>query len=185
MTDISTTAERQQSQTNEAVVKEAKRIGENCLYTSKGHFAAASFWSNFHLWFGIPIVVLAAIAGASALSRFDNSALVAGILSIIVTILSAVTTFLNPRERANSHFSAANQYDGLLTEVRIFWTIECWRGESETILTQRLKDLSEKRKTLNRECPQVPRFAYKQAKKGIKAGESSYEVDKSKDPSNS
>jgi predicted DNA binding CopG/RHH family protein len=67
-----------------------------------------------------------------------------------------------------------------MVKARMFWTIECWQEESEAILTQKLKDLSEERNRLNRECPQVPRFAYLKAKRGITNGEATYEVDKKK-----
>jgi hypothetical protein len=43
------------------------------LYSAKGHFVAANFWTNFHLWIGIPMVLLAAIAGASALSQLFHN----------------------------------------------------------------------------------------------------------------
>jgi len=52
MNDTQTTEERPLTIVKEAIIKEAKRIEENCLYTSKGHFAVAQFWSNFHLWLG-------------------------------------------------------------------------------------------------------------------------------------
>lgn len=175
-----TTAEKPLSIAKEAIIQEAKRIEENCLYTSKGHFAAARFWSNFHLWIGIPTVILATVAGASALSRFGNFVVIVGVISIIVAVLAATTTFLNPRERANAHLSAGNNYDSLLSKARIFWTIDCWRNDSEEILTQKLRDLSEEKNRLNRECPQVPRFAYLQARKGIQEGEAGYEVDRSR-----
>ena len=74
----------------EKIVKEAKRIEEDSLYSSKGHFYAAQFWTNLHLWIGIPTSIMAAIAGASALSQFDNHQIVAGILAILVAALSAV-----------------------------------------------------------------------------------------------
>jgi hypothetical protein len=180
MTDSNTTEERPQSRTKEAIIEEAKRIEENCRYTSRGHFVAAHFWSNFHLWVGIPIVILSAVAGTSALSQFDNHTFVAGVISIIVVVLSATATFFNPRERANIHLSTGNNYDSLLTKARMFWTIDCWQEDSERILTEKLKNLSEERNRLNRECPQVPRFAYLRAKRGIKEGEATYEVDKTK-----
>ena len=60
----------------------------------------------------------------------------------------------------------------------MFWTIDCRRENSEHLLADKLKDLSEQRDRLNRECPQIPRWAYKRAKKGIEEGEASYEVDK-------
>ena len=96
----------------ENLIKEARRIEEDSLYSAKGHFVAANFWTNFHLWIGVPTAILAAIAGASALSHFGNHHVLAGILAIIVTALTAVTTFLNPNEKASSHRNAGNKYNG-------------------------------------------------------------------------
>ena len=180
MNDTQTTAERPLPKAKEAIIKEAKRIEEDCLYTSRGHFACAQFWSNFHLWLGIPTVILASIAGAFALSQFSSSIVIAGVISIVVVVLSATTTFLNPRERANTHLSSGNNYDSLLSKARIFWTIDCWQNDTDEILTQKLKSLSEERDRLNRECPQVPRFAYLAAKKGIKKGEANHEIDRTR-----
>ena len=178
MTKQSTTKEEIISFTKEAIIKEAKRIEENSLYSAKGHFVAAQFWTNFHLWIGVPTVILAALAGTSALAQFDNHNIIAGILSLIVVVLAAITTFLNPREKARIHLTSGNNYDSLLSRARMFWTIDCRRENSEHLLADKLKDLSEQRDRLNRECPQIPRWAYKRAKKGIEEGEASYEVDK-------
>ena len=179
MTEKSTDKEKGQSIPLEAIIKEAKRIEENCLHTSKSHFVVAHFWTNFHLLIGIPTAVLAAIAGTVAFASFKYSNNnTAGVLSIIVCILSAVATFLNPKECSNIHLMAGNNYDSLLTRVRIFWTIDCRREESTEILTEKLKEFSTERDRLNRECPQPPKWAYKKAKKGIDEGEAEYTVDK-------
>ena len=177
-----TTDERPASQTRDEVVREAKRIEEGLLYSSKGHFAASHFWSNFHLWIGIPMVVLSALAGATALSAIDPSHIVAGLLSIVVAVLSAVATFLNANERVSAHLSAGNSYDALMNKVRIFWAIDCWRDESEQVLTERLKYFSEQKDDLNRKCPQIPRWAYKKGKTGILSGEATYRVDVQNQP---
>ncbi|MEA2074307.1 MAG: SLATT domain-containing protein [Euryarchaeota archaeon] len=163
--------------TKEGIIKEAKRIEENSLYSAKGHFVAAQFWTNFHLWIGVPAVILAALAGTSALAQFDNHNIIAGILSIIVVVLTSITTFLNPKEKAHIHLSSGNNYDSLLSRSRIFWSIDCRRENPEELLADKLRDLSEQRDRLNRECPQVPRGAYKKAKKGIEEGEANYKVD--------
>lgn len=172
------TAERSFSKTKDEIIKEAKRIEEGLLYSSKGHFAAAHFWSNFHLWVGIPVVVLSAVAGVSALSQFDYKHVVAGLISIAVAALSGVMTFLNPNEKASAHLNAGNNYDSLQNKIRIFWSIDCWREESEQVLTEKLKYFSEQKDKLNQSCPQIPRWAYKIAKKGINEGEGNYTVDK-------
>ncbi|MGV8080977.1 MAG: SLATT domain-containing protein [Syntrophales bacterium] len=175
MNELITTAEVSVSLTKEAIIKEAKRIEENCLYTSKGHYSAASCWDNFHLIIGVPTAVLAVIGGILSFSLYN---IIAGILSIIVAILTSLSTFLNPKERASNHFMAANNYDSLLTKARIFWSIECKRENSLELLESKLNDLSGQRERLNRDCSQVPHWAYERAKQGIANGEASYIVDK-------
>ena len=71
------------STTQKAVIKEAKRIEESALCTAKGHFAAAQFWANFHLWVGIPTAILATIASASAFNGGGPALVASGELSII------------------------------------------------------------------------------------------------------
>lgn len=173
-----TTAEKPVSKTKEEIIKEAKRIEESLLYSSKGHFAAAHFWTNFHLWIGIPVVLFSAVAGASALSQFDPKHIIAGLISILVAALSGVMTFFNPNEKASVYLNAGNSYDSLMSNVRIFWSIDCWRDESEQVLTERLKYFSEQKSKLNQSCPQIPRWAYNIAKRGIEDGEGDYTVDK-------
>jgi hypothetical protein len=173
-----TTGETVVSQRKDEIVKEAKRIEESSLYSSKGHFSAAAFWRKLHFWLGLPATVLAAIAAASAFSQFDSGHMIGGWISICVAVLSALSTFLNPNEKAASHFAAANNFDALQSRARIFWTVDCRGNDSDQVLTNRLKDLAEEKSELNRKSPQIPRFAYKAAKKGIAAGEADYKVDK-------
>ena len=175
-----TTAEISTSKTKDEVIKEAQRIEESVLYSAKGHFVAANFWTNFHLKIGIPMVLLAAIAGASILYQFDPKHIIAGIISVIVAALSGVMTFLNPHEKASNHLNAGNNYDSLQNKVRMFWSIDCWRDESEQVLTERLKYFSEQKDRLNQSSSQIPGWAYKLAKKGILDGEAIYEVDNTK-----
>jgi hypothetical protein len=172
------TAESPVSKTKEEIIREAKRIEEALLYSSKGHFVASHFWQTFHLWIGIPAVILSATAGASAFAAFDHSHVVAGVISIVVAVLSAIITFLNPNEKRASHLTAGNHYDSLMNKIRIFWSIDCWREESEQVLTEKLKYFSEQKDRLNEGCPQIPPWAYSRAKKGIADGESAYVVDK-------
>jgi len=172
------TAEVPVSRTKDEVIKEAKRIEEDALYSSKGHFVAAQVWSNFHLWVGVPTALFAGIAAVSAFSQFDNRGIAAGVISMAVGGLAALSTFINPNERASTHLSAGNEYDALMNKVRIFWTIDCWLGESEDVLTAKLKDLSNQKDRLNKSCPQIPKWAYRAAKRGILAGEAVHSVDK-------
>lgn len=171
------TAEVQVSKTKDEIIKEAKRIEEALLFSSKKHFVSAQYWSLFHMCLGLPMVVVSGIAGAEAFKQFDKQHLLAGYLSISVAVLSAIMTFLNPNERASKHTAAGNGYDALMNRARIFWSIDCWREESEALLTKELKDLSEQKNKLNQSAPEPLFFAYSIAKKSIEAGEGKYEVD--------
>lgn len=177
MAEKPNTSEKIVSQTKEEIIKEAQRIEEATIHSAKGHFAAAHLWSGFHFCLGLPTAVLAAVAAASAFLKSDKN-IVAGLISTLVAVLSAVTTFLNPNARNAAHLKAGNNYDALHNRARIFRTIECWGGDSDAVLTKKLKDLSEEKNKLNRESPQPPKWAYRIARKGIAAGEADYTVDK-------
>jgi|SRR5665213_1028931 len=172
-----TTEETAVSKSKAQIVKEAQRIEEALLYSSKGHFTASHSWSNFHLWIGIPTVILSAIAGASALGQFDIHHIIAGVCSIVVAILTSIMTFLNPNQKVSAHFAAGNNYDSLMSRVRRFWTIECWQENSDLVLTQRLELFCEQRDKLNQHSPQIPRHAYSKARRGIIEGEAQFAID--------
>jgi hypothetical protein len=171
------TAEVFVSKTKVEIVKEAKRIEEALLFSSKKHFVSADYWSAFHVFLGLPIVVLSTAAGAEAFKQFDKQHTLAGYLALAVAVLSAILTFLNPNEKAIKHKGCGNSYDALMNRVRIFWSIDCWGEESEAVLTKALKDFSDQKDKLNQSAPQPFPFAYGIAKRGIEAGEGKYEVD--------
>jgi hypothetical protein len=175
MTDEQTTSETSVSQAKDEIIKESKRIEEDTLFSSKGHFFAAGFWSNFHLWVGLPTAVLAAVASGVA---WDGYGAVAGAMAIAVAGLTAIATFTNPNDKANAHLVAGNNYDALRNRARIFWTIDCWQETSERVLTEKLKDMSEEKNKLNRSCPQIPGWAYRRARQGIEGGEAEHATDK-------
>lgn len=161
----------------EKIIKEAKRVEEDSLYSAKGHFAVANFWTNVHFGIGVPSAILAGIAGALALSQFEHHHIIVGILAITVATLTAVTTFLNLNEKANSHQNAGNKYNSLRNKARVFFKIDCYRENSNEELTKRLNELVKQRDELNQNSPQIPRWAYKKARKGIEEGEAEYKVD--------
>ena len=159
------------------IKEEAERIEEDSLYSAKGHFYAAQLWVNLRLWLGIPAAVLAAIAGTAALSKFDHHNVVAGVLSIIVAALTTVLTFLNPNEKASAHQKAGNDYNSLKNEARIFHDIGAAIIAEEEDPATSLRELSQKRDAMNKEHVQIPKWAFKKAKKGIEEGEAAYKVD--------
>lgn len=161
----------------EKIADEAKRIEEDSLYSAKGHFCAGQCWVDVNLWLGGMSAVLAAIAGTSALSQFDYHNIVAGSLSIIVAGLAAVITFINPNERASVHQKAGNKYNALRNDARIFYDIEIKEIDDKTAIDD-LKEFNDRRNKLNIESHQIPRWAFKKARKGVEDGEANYKIDK-------
>ncbi len=168
------TLEQQVSKTREEIIKETHRIEEDALLSSKGHFACSYFWTKFHLWIGIPIVVTASIAGCSFIA---NNALIGAILSAVVAVLSAIVTFLNPNEKSSAHMHAGNSYEALRNEVRIFRTIDCWTKTDDQLLPDHLKNFSTQKNQLNQSSTQIPWWAYKIARRQISSGAGSYKID--------
>ncbi len=160
------------------VVNEAHRIEEDALYSAKGHFEAARLWTNFHYYIGLPTVVMAAVAGATALSRFDGHGTVAGILALAVMALTAVATFVDPCAKANSHRTAGSKYNALRNEVRVFREVDIATDEAESSLQRKLREYGRRRDELNLDNPLIPRGAYLRAKRGIEAGEAEHAVDR-------
>lgn len=182
---VTATGERPPSKTRDQVIAEAKRLEESTLYSCKGHHQAAQGWKSWHLWLGIPTVVISAMVGVAAFSQSaEQNAYMAALaiaLSIVVSILSAITTFLNPNEKESAHLAAAHAYDRLNNTARMFWTIDCWAADAtDEGLTVQLKALVSEKDELNKSSPQIPRRAYLAAKKGILDGEAAFVVDQDK-----
>lgn len=156
-----------------ALVKEARRIHEDALYSYKGHYEGAQAWAVRHLWIGIPTTVVAAAAGVTAIA---NQTLISAALSLAVAVTSAVFTFLNPQDRAGGHLRAGNAFKALRNDARIFCEVKSLHTPIAE-LEKMLDELNARRTELSIDSPQVPRSAYERARKGIEAGESAYEVD--------
>lgn len=158
------------------IINEAKRIEEDSLYSAKGHFYAGQCWMNANFWLGGVAAVLSSIAGVSALSQFDYHNIIAGGFSIIVAGITAIITFINPNERATTHQKAGNKYNALRNDTRIFYDIEI-SGMDDQKSIGALKELNNRKNKLNIESYQIPKWAFKKARKGIEEGEAEYKVD--------
>lgn len=151
--------------------KEALRIEEDSIHSSKGHYNAAARWRHVHLWIGIPNSIIAAIAGITA---FNDEPFVAGILAIVVAAISSVNTFLNPSDVTSTHKNCGSEYLALRNRCRIFHSIVLKQAISDPELQSRFEELVSKRDDLNSASPQIPEWAFKKAKIGIDAGQATH-----------
>lgn len=161
----------------EAIARECSRMEEDCLYSAKGCFEAATNWNRVHLSIGIPTALVAAIAGVSA---FNDYPLLAGSLAILVAALSSVSTFLNPSQKAQTFQSAGNRYNSLRARLRFLREVTSRTAISAEDQATQLKDVLADKETLSQESPIIPRSAFERARKGIEHGEARYAVDSSR-----
>jgi len=76
------------------------------------------------LYFGIVLNILSVIAATTLLSGTENLEIIAGIFALIVSVITALTTFLSPNEHSINHHSAGTSYIVLSNYARIFYQIE-------------------------------------------------------------
>jgi len=89
-----------------------------------GNFRAATYYSKLGKRFGVFVVIItsvvsSAIFGTLGESEYKGLQLVAGLISVLGTVLSSLQTFLGYSERSASHKEAAVGYGELRTEVEM------------------------------------------------------------------
>ncbi len=164
------------------MIREAGRVEEDALHSSKGHYAASERWRGVHLWVGASSAVLTALAGVVVLGGPEDFVgvpldAVFGIAAIVAAIATGVLTFLVPEKRSTEHHAAGDRYNALKGRARRFREIDAQRGVTDAELSQRLQDLADERDELNLASPLIPKSARKKAERGIAAGEAAYGVD--------
>jgi hypothetical protein len=131
------------------IKEEAQEIEQDCTLLCTDHYYAAGRWDRVNLFLGIPATVLAGITSVAALSDIagKNKDIVTGLLAIVVAALSALTTFLNPSEKANSHKSASSNYEALRVKANLLKDIDLSADyaaleDSTKEIIKQLKDLA-------------------------------------------
>lgn len=161
--------------TQGAIRDELARIEEDCVYSGKAQFNAGVRWSRYHLWLGLPSVILSGAAGAAF---FKDQADIAGAMSSVVAILTALMTFLKPSERAASHKSSGDQYLTLRNDARVLRTIKLEAACDDTAAIANLDEITKRRNELNQASAQPSRGDFEKARKGIEEGEANHAIDK-------
>jgi hypothetical protein len=139
MTDASATPDS-------AIRDELARIEEDCIHSGKSHFNAHERWSRYHYWLGIPAVVFSSMAG---LAFFKDYPEIGGALSATVAVLTALSTFLKPSERAAAHKSSGDQYLSLRNDARVFRMIKLHNTCDAQSAIDGLDEFTKRRNELN------------------------------------
>jgi hypothetical protein len=138
------------------ILAEARKIEGICTRKAIAHRRAADFWNRTHYTLGLPSAVLAAVAGTSALSNFDHSNFVAGILALLVAVLTGLTTWLNPHRTADLHRTASNAYLALGSRSGRLWRIDAFANRSNDELRLTVYEIAEALDKADAESPHLP-----------------------------
>ncbi len=157
-------------QVRENIGTHLAKISVDCLYSTKGHYAAAERWRNYYWVLSGITIILSAITTAATTYDWKTTGMIAGTLTFLV---SGINTMLKPGQKQQQHFYAAGQYNQLKDEISayrlsklIFQSVDDFSNDYEKFI--------ERKSALNQESPQIPTFAYQKAKKGMAAGEAKY-----------
>lgn len=162
------------SELREAIARECSRLEEDSLYSAKGSFEAAKRWGHVHLMVGIPTALIAAVAGVSAFNDYPEFA---GVLAVLVTALSSISTFLNPSEKAQAFSQAGNRYNALRARARFLREVTGRTTATPEEQAAELKEILAEKEKVSQESPIISRPAFERARKGIEAGEAAYAAD--------
>lgn len=164
-------------QTLAKIHDELLRMEEDCIHSGKAHFNASVRWDRWNYLFGIPSVILSALAGTAF---FKDYAVIAGVMAACVTVLTALMTFLKPAERATDHKNSGDQYLSLRNDARVFREIEVTQFEDDAGAIAGMSGLTKRRNELNQASRQFADKDFQKARAGVNEGQSTHAIDRSK-----
>ncbi|KST66363.1 hypothetical protein BC008_26200 [Mastigocoleus testarum BC008] len=135
---------------------EMEWYADRALEMSSCHRNAAGIYGNLHIFFGLPAAILASVSGVSAFAKYSVTA---GITAFIVSGLTGAMSFLNPSEKQQLHFEAANALDSWATKTYLL--IKRSRASIIEVaeFINRWEGLMQERDQINKQCPLIPSWA--------------------------
>jgi hypothetical protein len=160
---------------DELLVREARRLEEDVLYSEKAHFAMATVWARLHYALGVPSAILAAAAGVSALKHFPE---IAAAMAIGAAILTTLMTFLDPEKARSEHHAAGIRYSVLRGKLRRLYEIDLKTTTSPLDYRTILETLAEEKARIMQSARHTGGLAYTLGIKSIGKRQHAYEVDR-------
>jgi hypothetical protein len=142
----------------EVIEIESKELEKEAATSSYAHFLSGRRWEKIHLALGLPTTALAAIAGVTAFTEVWD--LGAGLIAMFVAGLSALSTFLNPGDRANLHRQAYAEFNELKREISMLRDIDARlanKEDEETVrkFTEQLRNLMTRITQIEKNAPAI------------------------------
>jgi hypothetical protein len=146
---------------------QASAMQKESVERSKLHTSSERIYNFIHLLFGLPATILAVVVAGLTQGTVAPTPSPGGpvdrdptlfILATTVAVLTAFTTFFNPKSESASHGSSATDYDVLAKKLDDFVTIETHKEESEMSrlsLNKLYADLSAEYARLLKNSPRI------------------------------
>jgi len=104
-------------------VARVQELYKECVSKLDSHQRRTNVLNRMSMFFGLPITIFAAVSGTAAFATLGQQVggswpVLVIILSLTITVLSTIQTFFRFSEQAAKEQAAANQYAGLLWEIR-------------------------------------------------------------------
>ena len=169
----------------EAVREEVQRHLEDTEVSKLGHWDAARIYERVHRYYlGLPATLLSILLAwlISSQTKTTLPTLGAGqalmvqipvFLSLVVSLLSGLTAFLNLNETASRHRNAAENLNALWRDCRN-WATDFPDASHCEAAVKRVQLYRQRLNEINRDAPQIPRWAWKSVQKQRKEGSVSY-----------
>lgn len=113
------------------------------------HYRAAKRLANYGRVFGVPVIVITAIVGASAFASILAATvplyakLVAGLCSLAATVLSSLQTFFKFSERSEKHRAFGAKFGSVRRELELLHIQEHVKPAELTAIRVKLDKLAE------------------------------------------
>lgn len=114
------------------------------------HYGAAKRLGSYGRFFGVPVIVITAVVGASAFASILSETvplyakLIAGLCSLAATVLSSLQTFFKFSERSEKHRIFGAKYGAIRRELEVLHTCQTQIKSSElTAVRTKLDKLAE------------------------------------------
>jgi hypothetical protein len=143
---------------------------------ARGHYLAADRKKTLNNWFGGVVIVITAVVGTSAIfgtlleSPDPFWRLVAGLVSLLGTVVASLQTWLGLAENADKHKAAGEAYRAVSRSFAMFLLKHANSGtEHRQVAFAELDALVRKLNDLPKKFPSLPDHFYNKAKKELGA----------------
>ena len=131
------------------------------------HYGAAKRLGNYGRGFGVPVIIITAVVGASAFGSILSQTVplyakvIAGLCSLAATVLSSLQTFFKFSERSEKHRIIGAKFGAIRRELEVLHIQPQIKAAELTAVRAKLDKLAE-------EAPNVdaPVFAREKSKQG-------------------